>query len=108
MMRHTQEILDVATTGCGPSQDMLILVDRQGALRVLDPAGWSQTGIDAEYAAVAVYKVERRGNTVRVEGRSGSEQCLIQRNLAPIGIRDLPGMSFVCHPMLLQAELPAT
>jgi hypothetical protein len=37
-----------------------------------------------------------------VEGRAGDERCLVQRNLSPRSLRDLPGVSSVCHPIMLQ------
>ena len=54
-------------------------------MRMLDPYGWSLPALCAEFGAAAVYTVERRGRTVRVEGWGGGERCLLQRNLGPAG-----------------------
>jgi hypothetical protein len=61
--------------------DLAILIDRQGGMRMIDPKGWSLPALCAEFGAAAVYTVERRAGTVRVEGWGGGERCLIQRDL---------------------------
>lgn len=78
-LRKAEEILDVATAGGSALTDTAILIDRQGGFRMMDPTGWSLTGLAAEYGAAAVYKIERRGEAVRVEGWNGSDRCLLQR-----------------------------
>ena len=55
--------------------------------------GWSLAALSTEFGAAAVYKVERRGGTVRVEGWDGGQRCLIQRKTAPFRAADLPGMA---------------
>ena len=91
-MRQAEDILDVAVEGDRDASDLAILIDRQGGMRMLDPQGWSLPALCAEFGAAAVYTVERRGRTVRVEGWGGEERCLIQRNLGPRRPADLPGM----------------
>jgi hypothetical protein len=77
-------------------------------MRILDPAGWSFGGLDAEFGADAVYRVEHREGAVRVEGRAGSDRCLVQRKLTSPSLWDLPGVSSACHPNMLQVlALPA-
>jgi len=83
-LQQAEDILEVAVAGNQyGANDVAILIDRQGGMRMLDPAGWSLPALSAEYGASAVYKVERRGGTVRVEGSSGRQRCLIQRNVTP-------------------------
>ena len=82
-LQQAEDILDVAVVANNHSaNDVAILLDRQGGMRMLDPAGWSLPAMSAEFGATAVYKVERRGGTVRVEGWGGGQRCLIQRNVA--------------------------
>lgn len=78
-LRKAEEILEVATAGGNSLTDAVILIDRQGGFRMMDPTGWSLTGLAAEYGAAAVYKIERRGEAVRVEGWDGYDRCLLQR-----------------------------
>ena len=82
-LQQAGDILDIAANGDGSLQDMAILIDRQGGMRMLDPSGWSLPALGAEFGATAVYKVERRGTAVRVEGWDGAQRCLVQRNSQP-------------------------
>jgi hypothetical protein len=91
-LQQAEDILDVATSGDSSSDDVVIVMDRQGGMRMLDPTGWSLQALTAEYGAAAVYKVERRSGAVRVEGWNGFERCLIQRNLSSARFFQLPGM----------------
>jgi hypothetical protein len=84
-LQQAEDILDVAVAGNRyGAEEVAILVDRQGGMRMLDPAGWSLPGMSAEYGASAVYKVERRDGAVRVEGWTGGQRCLIQRNVTSL------------------------
>ena len=107
-MRQAEDILEVAAVGSGPgSEDVLILMDRQGGMRILNPAGWSVAGLRAEFGATALYKVEQRSQTVRVEGWQGSQRCLIQRDREPVRFSDLPGVSATSYATMLQVAVPA-
>jgi hypothetical protein len=86
-VRKAEEILEVASNGGNTLTNTAILIDRQGGLRMMDATGWSLTGLAAEYGAAAVYKIERRGYTVRVEGWNGSDRCLLQRGATPPALR---------------------
>ncbi|HUP04887.1 MAG TPA: hypothetical protein VMU19_12915 [Bryobacteraceae bacterium] len=76
--RRAEEILEIATAEGASAEDKLLILDRQGGFRMIEPSGWSLPGAAAEFGAVAVYKVMRRGTAVRVEGWNGSERCLLQ------------------------------
>jgi len=91
-LQQAEDILDVATSGDSSLQDVVIVMDRQGGMRMLDPSGWSLPALSAEFGATAVYKIEKRGETVRVEGWNGFQRCLIQRNLSSARLFQLPGM----------------
>ena len=77
-LRQAEEILDVAMGGDGP-REVAIVLSPVGGFRMMDSAGWTLAGLSAEFGAKAVFRVERRGQTLRVEGLSGSERCLLQR-----------------------------
>ena len=91
-LQQAEDVLDVAASGDSSLQDVVIVMDRQGGMRMLDPSGWSLPALSAEYGATAVYKVERRGSAVRVEGWNGFERCLVQRQLSSARLFQLPGM----------------
>lgn len=96
LLRRAEEILDIALTAEENVQERLILVDRVGGMRMLDPCGWSLTGLIREFGAREIFRIERRNGVVRVEGWCASEQCLIQRRTGP---NKLPGF----YPSTLQA-----
>ena len=93
LLRHAQEILETAVIG---TAEVGIIVARHGALRFIDPAGWSLPAMRTEYGAAAVYRVERRGTTVRVEGWDGDQTCRLEKCLE-VGPRPrLPGLLPAC------------
>jgi hypothetical protein len=89
-LQQAEDILDVAASGDTSIEDRAIVLDRQGGMRMLDAAGWSLPALSAEFGATAVYKVQRRGGTIRVEGWDGFERCLLQRNMARSPMMLLP------------------
>ena len=107
-LQQAEDILDVAASGDTSLQDVVIVMDRQGSMRMLDPIGWSLPALSAEFGATAVYKVERRGEMVRVEGWNGFQRCLIQRNLSSAKLFHLPGMGSIAHAMMLLPPMPLT
>ncbi len=107
-LQQAGDILEIAVNGDGSLQDMAILIDRQGAMRMLDPSGWSLPALGAEFGATAVYKVERRGTAVRVEGWDGSQRCLVQRNSQPRNFFHLPGAGLPAQAMMLLRPAPVT
>ncbi len=44
---------------------------------MLDAAGWALPSLVAEYGSQTAYRVTREGGRVRLEGRRGSEACLL-------------------------------
>jgi hypothetical protein len=106
-LQQAEDILDVAAGGDSSLPDVVIVIGRQSGMRMLDPTGWTLPALGAEYGAAAVYKVERRGGTVRVEGWDGSRRCLIQRSIDSTKLSHLPGMGAVAHAMMLLPPVPA-
>jgi len=99
-LRQAEDVLDVATTA-GSSLEGVLLIDRQGGMRVMEAAGWSLTGLAAEFGAAAVFRIERRSTGVRVEGWSGSQRCLLESNPRP-KFPQLPGVCQVPYASTLQ------
>lgn len=98
-LRQAEDILDTAVQG-DADQDTVIVIDRQGGMRLLDPTGWSLAALSAEYGAAAVYRVERRQDAFRVEGLSGMERCLLQRKALHSNFwgAGMPGMPAYAAP----------
>ena len=103
-LRQAEDILDTAFQGEN-DQELVIVIDRLGGMRMLDPTGWTLPALSAEYGAAAVYRVERRPDAIRVEGLSGSERCLLQRKNPISKPWGMPGMPTYTarNPMLLLA-----
>jgi hypothetical protein len=76
LLRQAEDILEIAERG---NQDLAIVIDSLGGMRMLDPAGWSLSALAAESGAASVFKVERRAGALRIEGWEGGQRCLIQR-----------------------------
>jgi hypothetical protein len=106
-LQQAEDILAVAAAGTERSGDLVIVVDRQGGIRMLDPAGWSLPALKAHYGAESLFKVERRGETVRVEGWESEQRCLLQRDTRKPRLADLPGFSVVQSHTPFAALLPA-
>ena len=106
-LRQAEDVLETAIDG-GGDQDVVIVIGRQGGIRLMDAAGWTLPALSAEYGATAVYRVERRGNATRVEGLSGSERCLLQRKNPRTQLwgMGLPGMP-ACPAPAAQAVIRA-
>jgi hypothetical protein len=83
--RQAEEILEIASAGDGGVGDTLLVLDRQGGFRMLEPAGWSVAALAAEY------KVQRRGESVRVEGWDGARRCLLEGESSGARLRNLLG-----------------
>jgi hypothetical protein len=91
--RLAEQILDVAASPAAESGEHFILFDHAGGMRLIESAGWSLMGLIHEFGAREVFRVDRFAGTVRVEGWSRSEKCLIQRQQPRV--RVAPGNSGV-------------
>ena len=78
LVRQAHEILDIAAQG---SQDVAIVMDGEGSIRMLDPSGWSLPALRTEHGGRFAYKVERRAGVLKVEGWDGARACTLERKL---------------------------
>jgi len=87
LAQRAEEVLEIATeAGREIGEDMAILINRQGGMRMLNAAGWSLSGLLAEFGAAAVYKVERRSSAIRwkpAADRSGVSSSVPWRKRGP-------------------------
>lgn len=77
LLRQVEDLFDIAVAGTGSSA--AIVLGRDGAFRMLDPAGWSLLALKEEFGASAVFKLERRAGRIRIEACDGYERCLVER-----------------------------
>jgi hypothetical protein len=103
-LRNAGQILETAAEAQaaeGPlnhPSEYLIAVLRAGSIRMMaDAAGWSLPALAAEYGAAAVYRVNRRPRSVRVEAWSAGRTCILTRELPR------PGADVLTPPALLRA-----
>jgi hypothetical protein len=90
-LRNAERILEAAVVAQQDgAQDCTICITHLGAIRILtEPAGWSLPALAADLGAAALFRVERRGSRVRVEGWSPAGSCVLRRDLgAPWWSRD--------------------
>ena len=90
---EAEEILAIAAQAGPAGEDTAILINRQGGMRMLNAAGWSLSGLLAEFGAAAVYKVERRRSAIRVEAGNGAERLIVERPQPP----KMSDFGFVIH-----------
>ena len=81
-LRDAERILETAAAAAeSNSPQYVICVSRTGSLRILsDITGWSLPALAVELGAAALYRVERRGATVKVEGWSYGKKCVVSQD----------------------------
>ena len=83
LLRNAERILETAAAAKDDeAQDCTICITRLGGIHILaEPAGWSLPALAADLGAAALFRVERRGGAVRVEGWSPAGSCVLRRDL---------------------------
>jgi hypothetical protein len=72
-------ILETAFAAEGPESELTILVDEEDSIRILETAGVPLAALQQELGARTAFRVKRTPSMVQVEGRSGSQSCLLQQ-----------------------------
>ena len=67
-----------ASQSGSPDCDWAILIVPQGDMRMLEAGGWALPSLLAQHGAETAYRVTREGGRVCLEGRRGSETCLLR------------------------------
>jgi hypothetical protein len=80
-----------ASQSGSPDCDWAILIGPQGDIRVLDAAGWALPSLVAQHGAETAYRVTREGGRVCLEGRRGSQTCLLRSEPPAAAARHLLG-----------------
>lgn len=95
--------------------DWAILIGTQGGIRMVDAAGWALPGLLAQHGGETAYRVTREGGRVCLEGRRGSETCVLRSESPAATARHLLGYRLppACaawepaRPALLAGTVPA-
>jgi hypothetical protein len=64
----------------GGEANLGILVDHQGAIRIVSSDGWRPEALREHYGASEVFQVTHSPAGLRVEARSGGYSCLLTKN----------------------------
>jgi hypothetical protein len=78
-----EEIFATAGAAAGEDCDWMLLVDGGGAVRAMSGGGWSLEGLREHHGASAVYRVQRSGGRVLLEGSTGARRCVLESGRAP-------------------------
>jgi hypothetical protein len=77
-----------------PDCDWAILIDPQGGIRMVEAAGWALPSVLAQHGGETAYRVTRESGQVRLEGRRGSQTCLLRSEPPATIARHLLGAQF--------------
>jgi hypothetical protein len=89
--QDAENLLETAVQSSGERTDMAILVSPSGGIRIQPAEGWSTAALAAESGAQTLYRVSRNASGVRIEGRSGADRCLLEKELPALTARRLLG-----------------
>jgi hypothetical protein len=106
LFRRTESILDVALTEGADSAGTVIVLDRAGQLRVLNPEGWTVPALVAEFGAREVYVVKKLAEAITVEGWSATDSCTIGRKQNRSVPTAVPQMSLVAPYAAMSQVIP--
>jgi hypothetical protein len=81
-----------------PDCDLTILIGPRGEILMLEAAGWALAGLLAHHGAQTAYRVTRQCGTIRLEGKSASETCLLQSKSPAASARQLLAQAPPWHP----------
>lgn len=74
-----------------PDCDWAILIGPQGDIRMVEAAGWALPSLLVHHGAQTAYRVSREGGQVKLEGRHGSQTCLLRSESPAATARQLLG-----------------
>jgi hypothetical protein len=83
-LANAERILEAAgaalRSGHSPSE-IAILIDGEASIHIVAASDWPLESLKAHHGARLAYRVSQNRGTVRVEGRSGSQSCVLEREL---------------------------
>jgi hypothetical protein len=83
-----------ASRSGSPDCDWAILIVPQVEIHMQDATGWALPSLQIQQGARTAYRVTREGGRVRLEGRHGSETCLLGCESPAVAARHLLGTQF--------------
>jgi hypothetical protein len=77
-LHQAQDLFATARAAAGEDCNWSLVVGRDGGIQVVDGAAWGLESLREHHGARAVFRVERTGGEVRLEGTNGAERCRLQ------------------------------
>ena len=110
-LADAEEILRVATVRAGGEcmpDELAILIDGKGTIRMLDAAGWRIDSLQASYGVDTVYRVAVKSGQARLEGRSGFQSCVLEIPQPHNAARFLSTPYSYCVQPVAMRQIPAS
>lgn len=76
--QRAQQLLEAASASPGVATEMTVLIGHDGSLQLCADSDWPLDSLARERGAKAAYRVMRRGEAIRVEGREGMRTCVLE------------------------------
>jgi hypothetical protein len=84
LFENAHRIFDVArSASVAENQDFALLIRLDGGLHFVMESAFSMEAVALHYGARAVYRITRSSKGVRVDGRSGGRNCVLEESSAP-------------------------
>lgn len=95
LFENAHRIFDVARSGAATNQDFALLVRPDGGLHFIMEAPFSVEAAALHCGARTAYRITRSIDGVRVDGRSGGRNCILEESRPPVSflkemLRDQP------------------
>ncbi len=90
--------------------ELTILISPTGGIQMVAGCDWPLDALQGERGAQMVYRIRRRQDAIRVEGRAGLRTCLFEAAKPDGAARPLPAgrpEDLLRPPVLIPQELPA-
>ena len=86
---NAERILEVAQAAADEPQDLAIVIESRGGMRMLAAPDFPLEALLAQSGAAMAFRIKREAGNVRVEGRSANETCTLERRSPTRGAREL-------------------
>ncbi len=83
LFENAHRIFDVARSGAGgDNQDFALLIRPDGGLHFVMEAPFSMEAVALDCGARTAYRITRSSDRVRVDGRCGGRNCVLEQSSA--------------------------
>ena len=93
------EAAETAMRSGHETSNMTIVIGPEGSLRLIAESDWPLDTLQAHHGAKMVYRVCKQNETLRLEGRAGTQTCLLESETHAHAARRLLANTFHYHVM---------